>query len=76
MLLDTLGFDNGALSVHTYSASELCISTLRLSGGGSQAHSVSAPAPASTWPGSLSFAEDLLLLFAAFLFMFELVYPE
>ena len=71
MLLGTLGFDNGAFSDHTYSASELRISTLRLSGGGSQAHSVSAPAPASTWPGSLSFAEDLILLFAAFLYMFE-----
>ena len=38
----------------------------RLSGGGSQVHSVSAWAPVHTLPGSLGLAGDLLLLFAAF----------
>ena len=36
-----------------------------LSDGGSQIHSVYALTPAHTYPGSLSPAEDLLLLFAA-----------
>jgi len=58
--LDTLGFGNGALSGHAYSP-------VRLSGGGSQVHSVVC---ASTGSHLARFSgtplEDLLFLFNAF----------
>ena len=60
--LNALGYGNGALSGQAYGPT---FSMSGLSDGGSQVHSASAPAPASTSPGSLGFAGGVLLLFAA-----------
>ena len=57
-----LGYDNGALSGQAYGPVPR---RTGFSGGGSQVHSASAPAPAHSLPGSLSFAGGLILLFVA-----------